>query len=707
MSHPKLDSPPVATSSPPPLHPHTPTHVVSQYSDNSTSHSSAHTHTRRANHAIHYVTRGESSVGSAVNKRDAAASSNALPSSPMPAIPAPSMTPRIASRSQSLVTQQQMQQQQHQSQSDQMKRPRQHRAHLSYRSPWSCDTQNLRSIILSPKDSNVNHANSSGGSGAARASSLNPQVTPPQASDRASPRLVHNLSKRVLYTPDMTPGASNMTGAAGISGKVRHSNQQQEQHQHPHESKKDPDSLVHSSSSFHFQSLQPPPQFSIIEPQPGLYRCAQFEEHHVGFLETLGLRSVVWIDHPLLHPLPSPNPMHAWCNDRNIQFFDAGAEAWSHVSPSAVEAFSNAPHDFDLSTSSSSVSQPVWEWTMTLVRLSLEHLLQAMHAPSLIVCHNGLEMCSLVVGCLRRLEGWSLTSAMEEVARFNICLRLLEEGRREDETMGGHGASTSKPDPVTVAVAAAVAGSGGMPGPVPLAPLRFVGGAGTGAPSNLASDLQRLYRLEELVELFEPDMIQLPHIRSSSKRKTKKKRIPPPRIPDICMGPDCQKDEEKEAEASTSRGNLDHPSSPVDASTGQPSDHHHSTDTTTATLIEHRCVAWFERAYIAQRREARRQDRARQMRRAERRKPKAQMKSDGTPARTHDAQSAPRFPSSSAPTPITTTLAAVPGPVPVPTPDSSLYAWDADLWMTFHSNLLLTPGLTYDKKKSLVDEEED
>lgn len=52
------------------------------------------------------------------------------------------------------------------------------------------------------------------------------------------------------------------------------------------------------------------------------------------------------------------------------------------------------------------------------VALALEHVLDKRNHPVLIHCNKGKYRVGCLVGCLRRLQGWSHISILEECARF-------------------------------------------------------------------------------------------------------------------------------------------------------------------------------------------------------------------------------------------------------------------------------------------------
>ena len=52
--------------------------------------------------------------------------------------------------------------------------------------------------------------------------------------------------------------------------------------------------------------------------------------------------------------------------------------------------------------------------TSRLVKESLELIMQKDNLPALLCCSSGVGQCAVVVGCLRRMQVWSLASVFAE-----------------------------------------------------------------------------------------------------------------------------------------------------------------------------------------------------------------------------------------------------------------------------------------------------
>jgi protein tyrosine/serine phosphatase len=60
-----------------------------------------------------------------------------------------------------------------------------------------------------------------------------------------------------------------------------------------------------------------------------------------------------------------------------------------------------------------------------LVKESLEIVLQKQNLPTLLCCSSGAAPTAVVVGCLRRMQVWSLASIFSECAAPLCCPPLL------------------------------------------------------------------------------------------------------------------------------------------------------------------------------------------------------------------------------------------------------------------------------------------
>lgn len=130
----------------------------------------------------------------------------------------------------------------------------------------------------------------------------------------------------------------------------------------------------------------PPPAFGIVE--PNVFRSASFSEANFSFITTLNLKSVVHLSSEML-----VRDVRNFMDQQSITLKHLGLTTW----------------------------QPDRTWNPVnddLVKLALEFILNADHHPVLVSCTSGIQETGAVVGCLRRLQQWNLTSVVDEYRRY-------------------------------------------------------------------------------------------------------------------------------------------------------------------------------------------------------------------------------------------------------------------------------------------------
>jgi len=141
----------------------------------------------------------------------------------------------------------------------------------------------------------------------------------------------------------------------------------------------------------------PPQNFGMVEED--LFRSAQPDELNFPFLEKLHLRTII-----SLAPDELPQSLLMWLEDQRIDLVRLGEDVGSgHRSP----------------------WKPVSEET---VLEGLRLLLEPSRYPLLVMCNLGRHRTGTMIGCLRKLQGWNLTSILEEYRRHaGPKFRLLNE----------------------------------------------------------------------------------------------------------------------------------------------------------------------------------------------------------------------------------------------------------------------------------------
>ncbi|KAK0548439.1 peroxisome assembly protein (Peroxin-2) [Tilletia horrida] len=128
----------------------------------------------------------------------------------------------------------------------------------------------------------------------------------------------------------------------------------------------------------------PPLNFDLVA--PGVYRSGHPNERNFDFLERLGLRSIMYLANEDYR-----DNVRSWAESIGLQTFHFRVEV---------------------------NKEPFAEMEAHLVAAALSAVTDKRNLPMLIHCNKGKYRVGCLVGCLRRLQGWSHTSIFEEFARF-------------------------------------------------------------------------------------------------------------------------------------------------------------------------------------------------------------------------------------------------------------------------------------------------
>ena len=182
-------------------------------------------------------------------------------------------------------------------------------------------------------------------------------------------------------------------------------------------------------------SIAPPINFSLVS--PGVYRSGFPTRHNLTFLKRLRLRTIITLDESTY-----PEEVHQWMDASGITMVRCVIEA---------------------------SKEPFVVADQALIRRAIHILLDADAQPVLVHSLRGQSRAGIVVGCLRRLQSWTLSSIMEEYRRFAgpaaslLDMQVIEMHEANDESGGqwpdGHGdlqpltqdVAESHPVPSTVA----------------------------------------------------------------------------------------------------------------------------------------------------------------------------------------------------------------------------------------------------------------
>ncbi|BGP53270.1 hypothetical protein JCM8202_002595 [Rhodotorula sphaerocarpa] len=132
-------------------------------------------------------------------------------------------------------------------------------------------------------------------------------------------------------------------------------------------------------------TLLAPENFATVSAD--LFRSSFPRREHFPFMKNLGLKSVM-----VLVQEPYPEENAKWLKQEGIQLFQFGI-------PGNKEPFVSIPDD--------------------KVVAALTTILDKRNHPMLIHCNKGKHRTGCVIGCLRRIQSWSLTSIFDEYRRYS------------------------------------------------------------------------------------------------------------------------------------------------------------------------------------------------------------------------------------------------------------------------------------------------
>ncbi|XP_074365549.1 inositol diphosphatase DSP1-like isoform X3 [Apium graveolens] len=144
-----------------------------------------------------------------------------------------------------------------------------------------------------------------------------------------------------------------------------------------------------------YEQYTPPLNFAMVE--NGIYRSGFPDSTNFSFLQTLSLRSIVY-----LCPEPYPEVNAEFLRSNGIRLFQFGVDG-------SKEPFVNIPEE--------------------TIREALKVVTDIRNHPLLIHCKRGKHRTGCVVGCLRKLQKWCLTSIFDEYQRFAAAKARVSDQR--------------------------------------------------------------------------------------------------------------------------------------------------------------------------------------------------------------------------------------------------------------------------------------
>ncbi|TXG46877.1 hypothetical protein EZV62_026171 [Acer yangbiense] len=139
----------------------------------------------------------------------------------------------------------------------------------------------------------------------------------------------------------------------------------------------------------------PPLNFAMVD--NGVFRSGFPDSANFSFLQSLGLRSILY-----LCPEPYPDSMNEFLKANGIRLFQFAIDG-------GKEPFVNIPEE--------------------TIREALQVVLDVRNHPILIHCKRGKHRTGCLVGCLRKLQKWCLSSIFDEYQRFAAAKARVSDQR--------------------------------------------------------------------------------------------------------------------------------------------------------------------------------------------------------------------------------------------------------------------------------------
>lgn len=139
----------------------------------------------------------------------------------------------------------------------------------------------------------------------------------------------------------------------------------------------------------------PPLNFSMVD--NGIFRSGFPDVANFSFLQSLKLKSII-----CLCPEPYPEVNMEFLRDNGIKLFQFGIDG-------CKEPFVNIPED--------------------TIREALKVVADVQNHPVLIHCKRGKHRTGCLVGCLRKLQRWCLSSVFDEYHRFAAAKARVSDQR--------------------------------------------------------------------------------------------------------------------------------------------------------------------------------------------------------------------------------------------------------------------------------------
>ncbi|XP_010509944.1 PREDICTED: probable tyrosine-protein phosphatase At1g05000 [Camelina sativa] len=175
--------------------------------------------------------------------------------------------------------------------------------------------------------------------------------------------------------------------------------------------------------------LIPPLNFAMVD--NGIFRSGFPDTANFPFIKSLGLHSII-----SLCPEPYPENNMQFLKSNGISLFQFGIdgsktkclpglenEVWLHIWGSKHHK------EGSYTNGNSKTSEPFVDILDNKIREALKVLLDEKNHPLLIHCKRGKHRTGCLVGCMRKLQKWCLTSIFDEYQRFAAAKARVSDQR--------------------------------------------------------------------------------------------------------------------------------------------------------------------------------------------------------------------------------------------------------------------------------------
>ncbi|KAA3478763.1 putative tyrosine-protein phosphatase [Gossypium australe] len=157
----------------------------------------------------------------------------------------------------------------------------------------------------------------------------------------------------------------------------------------------------------------PPLNFAMVD--NGVFRSGFPDSANFSFLQSLGLRSIIY-----LCPESYPEANNEFLKANGIRLFQFGIDGCKQNVASKYIVEIDNPYF---------IQEPFVNIPEETIREALNVVLDVKNHPLLIHCKRGKHRTGCVVGCLRKLQRWCLSSIFDEYQRFAAAKARVSDQR--------------------------------------------------------------------------------------------------------------------------------------------------------------------------------------------------------------------------------------------------------------------------------------